>query len=236
MKKIMFVAAVAAAFAASADGLQSSNTVGYGQNGIRSGYSLVTAQFTGIGGTSAPLDALSAIGDEASDNVALSTVDEFGTAIDTYTWNDWAATTPCWVNDSYEPVTGVTVTPGMAFWVGGSSNSQGVQSAGEVGVEDVVVSLRSGYTLVGNPFPVSIALQDVVAGGDEAADNVALSTIDEFGTAIDTYTWNDWAAAEPCWVNDSYEPVEGVTFAPGEGLWAGGSNNSQYVRFPAPEL
>ena len=236
MKKIMFVAAVAAALAASADGLQSSNTVGYGQNGIRSGYSLVTAQFSGIGGTSAPLDALSAIGDEASDNVALSTVDEFGTAIDTYTWNDWAAATPCWVNDSYEPVTGVTVTPGMAFWVGGSSNSQGVQSAGEVGVEDVVVSLRSGYTLVGNPFPVSIALQDVVAGGDEAADNVALSTIDEFGTAIDTYTWNDWAAAEPCWVNDSYEPVEGVTFAPGEGLWAGGSNNSQYVRFPAPEL
>ena len=236
MKKIMFVAAVAAALAASADGIQSSNTVGYGQNGLRFGYSLVTPQFTGIGGTALSLDALQGVGSDASDNVNLAMVDEYGAAITTYTWNDWAAAEPCWVDDSYAPVSDVTVSAGQAFWTGGSSSDQLIRSAGEVCFQDVVVSLRFGYTLVGNPFPVSLALQDIVAGGDEASDNVTMATIDEYGAAITTYTWNDWAAAEPCWVDDSYAPVTDVTFAPGEGLWTGGSNNSQFVRFPAPEL
>ena len=204
----------------------------------------MVSQFTAVGGGVASLDSLQGIGTEAnpaSDNVALSTVDEYGTAIDTYTWNTWAAAAPCWVNDSYEPVTGVTIAPGQAFWTTGASDDQSIQSTGEVGVEDVVVSLRLGYTLVGNPFPVKIALQDLVAeSSDEetaaASDNVAISTIDEYGTAIDTYTWNTWAAAEPCWVNDSYEPVNGVEFAPGEGLWASGTSEAQSIRFPAPEL
>ena len=234
MKKLVF--GLAAAVAVDAFAIESANIVGYGQNGLRSGYSLVTAQFSGVGGTSLSLDGLVAVGDDTSDNVALSTVDEFGAPIATYTWNDWAAATPCWVNDSYEPIEAVTVSAGQAFWTGGSSDSQAIQSAGEVGLADVVVNLRSGYTLIGNPFPVSIALQDIVAGGDDAADNVSLSTIDEFGAPTATYTWNDWAAAEPCWVDDSYEPVTGVTFAPGEGLWTGASSDSQYVRFPAPEL
>ena len=234
MKKVMFGLAAAAAISAFA--IESANIVGYGQNGLRFGYSLVTPQFAGISGADLSLDGLTAVGDDTSDNVALSTVDEYGAPIATYTWNDWAAATPCWVNDSYEPVEGVTVASGQAFWTGGTSGSQAVQSAGEVGQSDVVVGLRFGYTLVGNPFPVSIALQDIVAGGDDAADNVSLSTIDEYGAPIATYTWNDWAAAEPCWVDDSYEPVTGVTFAPGEGLWTGASSDSQYVRLPAPEL
>ena len=236
MKKIMFVAAVAAGLGVFADGIESANTVGYGQNSLREGYTLVAAQFTGFGGTQLPLTGLTAVGEDTSDNVTLSTVDEYGTAVDTYAWNDWAAATPCWVNDSFEPVEGVTVTPGLAFWTSGSADGQKIMSAGEVGLSDVVVNLREGYTLVGNPFPVSIALQDIVAGGDEASDNVTLATIDEYGTAVDTYAWNDWVAATPCWVNDSFEPVEGITFAPGVGLWTSGSNSSQFVRLPAPEL
>ena len=238
MKKIMFVAAVAAAFAASADGLQSSNTVGYGQNGLRFGYSLVAAQFSGIGGVNLSLDSLSAGGTDASDNVTLATVDEYGTPIDVYAWNDWLdADNPCWVDGSFTPITGVTVTPGMAFWTSGSASDQIVRSAGEVGTQDVVVSLRFGYTLVGNPFPVDVALQDIIAGGDEASDNVTLATIDEYGTPIDVYAWNDWLDADnPCWVDGSFTPVENVSFAPGVGLWTSGSNNSQFIRFPAPEL
>lgn len=236
MKKLMFVAAVAAAFAASADGIQSSNTVGYGQNGLRFGYSLVTAQFSGIGGTNLSLDSLSASGTDASDNVTLSTVDEYGAPIDTYSWNDWALGSACWINDSYEKIEGVSVTPGMAFWTSGSDASQVIQSAGEVGFQDVVVNLRFGYTLVGNPFPVEVALQDIIAGGNEASDNVTLSTIDEYGAPIDTYSWNDWALGSACWINDSYEMVEGVTIAPGVGLWTSGSDASQFIRIPAPEL
>lgn len=236
MKKLMFTAAVAAGLVAFGDGLESVNTVGYGQNVLREGYSLVAAQFTGTGNTALSLDGLTAVGDDTSDNVTLSTVDEFGTPVATYAWNDWAAANPCWVDDSFVPVEDITVTAGMAFWTSGSSDGQAVMSAGEVGLSDVVVILREGYTLVGNPFPVSVALQDIVAGGDEASDNVTLSTIDEYGTPIVTYAWNDWAAAEPCWVDESFVPVESVTFAPGVGLWTSGSNDTQFIRIPAPEL
>jgi hypothetical protein len=125
MKKIMFVAAVAAAFAASADGIESSNTVGYGQNGLRFGYSLVTAQFSGVGGTNLSLDSLSASGTDASDNVTLATVDEYGTPIDVYAWNDWLdADNPCWVDGSFTPVENVSFAPGVGLWTSGSNNSQ----------------------------------------------------------------------------------------------------------------
>ena len=210
--------------------------VGYGNNGLRAGASLVAAQFVGVGGGTLALESLQGTGAGASDSVALSTVDEFGGPVATYTWNDWAAKTPCWVDDSYEPVTGVTVPAGQAFWVNGTAEDQSVQSAGEVMLKDVIVNLRAGATLTGNPFPVAFSLQDIVAGGDNASDNVALSTIDEFGGPVATYTWNDWAAETPCWVDDSYVPVEGVTIAAGEGLWTNGSSEAQFVRFPAPEL
>ena len=189
-----------------------------------------------IGGGANTLDAFTASGAEASDNVVLSTVDEFGTALDNYSWNDWACDKPCWVDEGYSPIEGVSFPAGVTFWTSGSSAEQIIQTAGEVGMADVTVVLREGYTLVGNPFPVSLALQDVVAGGDEASDNVTMATIDEFGTAVDTYSWNDWACETPCWVDDGYSPIEGVTIAPGQGLWTSGSNNSQFVRFPAPEL
>ncbi len=238
MKKLMFTAAVAAGLVAFGDGIESANTVGYGQNALRFGYSLVTAQFTGIGAVNLPLDMLSAAGTDASDNVTIATVDEYGTAVDTYAWNDWLdVDNPCWVDGSFTPISGVTVTPGMAFWTSGSESDQIIRSAGEVGMQDVVVALRFGYTLVGNPFPVSIDLQDIIAGGDEASDNVTLATIDEYGTAVDTYAWNDWLDPDnPCWVDGSFTPVENVSFAPGVGLWTSGSNDSQFIRLPAPEL
>ena len=103
-------------------------------------------------------------------------------------------------------------------------------------MKDVSVALRFGYTLLGNPFPVAVALQDIVAEGEACSDNVSISTIDSFGGLVATYTWNDWAADNACWVDDSYTPVEGVSIAPGQGLWAGASAATQAIRFPAPEL
>lgn len=176
------------------------------------------------------------MGADTSDNVVLSTVDEYGTAVTSYTWNDWASDAPCWVDDEFAPIEGVALVAGQAFWTSGSASDQGVQSAGEVGLKDVIVNLRFGYTLTGNPFPVAISLQDIVAEGEDTSDNVVLAKIDEYGTATESYAWCDWAADEPCWVDDSFAMVEGVTIAPGEGLWTSGSSDAQSVRFPAPEL
>ena len=235
MKKLMLGMVAAAAMVACAD-VESSNIVGYGNNSLCLGYSLITPQFVTVGGSNIALESLVAVGPEVSDNVTMSTIDEYGTPVTTYSWNDWMNEVPGWVDDEYAPYEGVKLAPGMGLWTSGSDATQQIQSAGEVGMSDVVVNLRLGYTLVGNPFPVAVDLQDIVAAGDEASDNVTMSTVDEYGTPVTTYSWNDWMCDTPCWVDEDYAPYEGVKIAPGQSLWTSGSSDTQSIRIPAPEL
>ena len=79
-------------------------------------------------------------------------------------------------------------------------------------------------------------LQSIIPTGDDTSDNVFIQTLTAGGLTLASYSWNDWACDEPCWVNDDYEKVEGVTFAPGQGLWIQGLSEEQSIRFPAPEL
>ena len=197
---------------------------------------MVTGQFVPVSSESIELQSIVATGDEASDNVCIETLDAYGRMAESYSWNDWAYESACWVDDGYEKVEGVTFAPGTGLWVQGAGSTQGIQTAGKVGSSDVTIDLRAGFTAVGNPYPVSVNLQDIIALGDETSDNVCIETLDAYGRMVESYSWNDWAAEEPCWVNDSYEKVEGVTFAPGDGLWVQGSSSGQSLRFPAPEL
>ena len=236
MKKLMIAAAALTAGFAMAD-IVSSDIVGYAQSGLKNGGTMTAAQFVNIGdATEMDIQQLAAVGDDAADNVVIQTLDFAGRTVDSYIWNDWVDTTPCWVNDSFEKVEGVTIAPGAAVWVQGTTTSQGIQSAGKVGTSDVVVTLKNGGTLAGNPFPVAIDIQDVVAQGTDAPDNVVIQTLDYAGRTVDSYIWNDWVDTTPCWVNDSFEKVEGVTIASGEGLWVQGTTTDQTIRFPAPEL
>ena len=197
---------------------------------------MATAQFANIGTEATPLQSIVPTGDDTSDNVYIQTLTAGGYTLDTYSWNDWAADEPCWVDDNYENVEGVTFAPGQGLWVQASSAGQGIQSAGRVRGNDVSVSLRGGFTAAGNPFPMPVDLQDIIATGDGTSDNVYIQTLTAGGYTLDTYSWNDWAADEPCWVDDNYEKVEGVTFEPGQGLWIQGSSTEQAIVFPAPEL
>lgn len=197
---------------------------------------MATPQFLNIGSDGMPLQSILPTGDDTSDNVFIQTLTAGGLTLNTYSWNEWACDEPCWVNDDYEKVEGVTFAPGAGLWVQGSSTTQGIQSAGQVGVEDVSVTLKSGFTAAGNPFPVAINLQDIIAEGSDTSDNVFIQTLTPGGLTLNTYSWNEWACDEPCWVNDDYEKVEGVTFAPGQGLWIQGSSDQQSIRFPALEL
>ena len=210
--------------------------VGYAQSGLQMNGTLLTPQFLPITGEGIALESLIATGDDASDNVQIQTLDAYGRTVDTYDWNDWAQSEPCWVDSDWEKVEGVTFSPGQGLFVMGSSNLQGIQSSGKVGTNDVVVTLRMNGTLAGNPFPVEIDLQDIIAGGTEASDNVQIQTLDAYGRTVESYDWNDWAQSEPCWVDADWEKVEGVKIAPGMGLFVMGSNDTQYLRFPAPQL
>ena len=58
-------------------------------------------------------------------------------------------------------------------------------------------------------------MESIVPTGDNVADNVSIQTCDAFGYTVDNYNWNDWVAENPCWVDDDYNVVTDVTFAPG---------------------
>ena len=212
--------------------------VGYAQSGLQSGGTMVAPKFLPINGETIALETLVPTGNSVSDNVSVQTLDEYGYTVGNYMWVDWAAATPCWIDaDTLEPVSNISFAPGQGLWVFGSASDQGLQSVGKVGINDVVVQLRSGGTGTGNPFPVSVTLDDILPEGTELSDNVSIQTLDEYGYTQSNYMWVDWAAANPCWIDaDTLEPVSGVTFVAGQGLWVFGSSDAQSIRFPAPEL
>jgi hypothetical protein len=132
-------------------------------------------------------------------------------------------------------VTDITFAPGQGLWVGGSADTQKLQSAGKVSLTDLAVRLQNGATATGNPFPISIALADIYPTGDNL-DDVNIQLLSSGGTTAATYSWNTYMYDTPRWVDDDMVEVEGVIFAPGQGLWVGGSADTQYLNFPAPEL
>lgn len=191
-----------------------------------------------------PIQAIKPTGEDLSDNINLQTLDFAGRTVASYLWVNWAGEggdQEAWIDaDTFDIVSDVTFTPGDGLWVTGSSTDQGIQTAGQVGTSDVVVALREGGTVTGNPFPVSLNLQEIVPEGADTSDNVNLQTLDFAGRTVASYLWVNWAGEDgdqEAWIDaDTFDIVTDVTFAPGEGLWVTGSSNSQSIRFPAPEL
>jgi hypothetical protein len=104
--------------------------------------------------------------------------------------------------------------------------------------------LQNGATLVAPQFldvgEAGFSLDSFTPTGTELSDNISIMQIDEFGGEVATYVWIEWGGDngdEKCWSLDGAgEKTEGVTFAPGEGLWVQGSSTSQYLTIPAPTL
>ena len=210
---------------------------------------MVSAQFINIGNSiSNDLQSIIPIGDGIQDTVKIQTLNAYGQTVNTYMWVDGAdLDTPttgfCWADPNYTAkTTGVAFGPGQGLWVYGSSTSQALQSAGEVNTSDVSVQLRNNATPCGNPFPVSVDLQDILPSGDGIQDVVKIQTLNPYGQTVATYMWVDGAdldtpATGSCWADPNYTAkTTGVTFAPGAGIWVYGSSTSQYLTFPAPEL
>ena len=220
--------------------------VGYAQSKTRDvGVSFITAQFLGISQTTMPLQSIIPVGANA-DGANLQTLDASGRTLTSYTWAEgyaddgtdrWDLTG--WVDESGYLINGVAFENGAGLAIFG--NGSDVQTAGKVGGEDVAIITRSaGVTCIGNPFPVSVDLQDLLMTGANA-DGANLQTLDASGRTLTSYTWAEGYADDgtDCWnltgwADDSGYLVTGVTFAPGEGIVVFG--NGATIIFPAPAL
>ena len=81
----------------------------------------------------------------------------------------------------------------------------------------------------------AVSLSSIVPVGDDL-DDVNIQLLSSGGKTTTTYFWNTYMYETPRWVDDAMTEVEGVKFAPGQGLWVGGSADTQYLNIPAPEL
>ena len=204
---------------------------------------MVSAQFLNVGGENVSIDTLVPLGDDTEYNVQIQTLDAYGRTLDTYIWipgDDVGEESNCWTDEDMESKASVSFAPGQGLWTFADSADQALQSAGKVGTSDVTVQLRSGAIGVGNPFPVSIGLQDIIPVGEDVEYNVQIQTLDAYGRTLETYIWvpgADIGEESNCWTDENMEEkISGISFAPGQGLWVFADNDSQYIRFPAPEL
>ena len=201
---------------------------------------MVTPQFLPVAGGEFKLEDITPVGGDTVDNINIKVLAAYGRTVDgcDYTWVDYVAAYPCWVDGDYNEVKDVSFTAGQGLWIYGSAADQGVQTVGKVGKDDVIVNLRKGAVGTGNPFPTAVALQDILAEGKDVVDNVNIKILDAYGHTVTgcDYTWVDYVSQDPCWVDGDYTIVDDVSFDPGQGLWVYGSSDAQTIRFPAPEL
>ena len=214
--------------------------VGYSSNELRYGSIGLVPQFVSTSGGEIDLQDIKC-NDAASDSVSFKILNNIGIGGDSYFWINWYGDNgdeSCWVDGEFNKVEGMKIQPGQGMWVAGDSSDQIFQSAGQVSKSDVVVQLRYGSTMTGNPTPVEIDLQDIVCS-DNCSDSVSFKVLNNIGIGGDSYFWINWYGDngdESCWVDGEFNKVEGMKIQPGQGLWIAGDNDEQFVTFPGVEL
>ena len=230
------------------NGIMSADVVGYASNNLRWGSIGLVPQFAGVASADGSFDLQTiTCSANSSDSVSFSVLNDTGLNGDSYLWIDYyenpetGELESCWVNDEFEKVTDYTLKPGEALWVQADSTDQLFQSAGRVNTSDVSVQLRFGSTLTGNPFPVTLDLQDITCS-ENSSDSVSFSILNDTGLNGDSYLWIDYyenpetGVTESCWVNDEFEKVKDFKVTPGMGLWVQADHSDQYITFPGVEL
>ena len=219
-----------------AEGLTSENIVGYATSELADGNKLVGAQFLPVSGEGYDIQKIVAAGSDVESYVTLQTLTPGGKAKEIFSWDTWLyveSGDAKWIDD--KGIATRTFQPGEALWVSGQAGYT-IQTAGQVGTEDVVASLVDGNVAINNPFPVKVNIQDIVATGADVESYVTLQTLTTGGKAKEIFSWDTWLyveAGDAKWIDD--KGIATRDFDPGEGLWVSGQAGYT-LRIPAPTL
>jgi len=186
MKKLMFVAAIAA-MAGSAFCIESANTVGYASKAVEAGkYYLIGVQFNdAASATKGSIDMNSLIGlsstippgtydSDFADTPEILVVTASG-GYDAYYYisdatdeNDDPLGYNCWADsDGYELTDAAKLLLGKGFWFKSPKVSGTITTSGEVCAEaaKVVAFPANMYDIVANPFPTALSFANVTMTG-----------------------------------------------------------------------
>ena len=251
-KTMIAIAALcgAVAFQAKADGVVSSDVVGYDSIGLRSGAKGVGGAFVSVSGAELTLGDLAAIGYDAAEGYAdfqiqAKQLDPYGRGGTTYYWADFEEegdTYKGWYDEDMNPYNDLSLLPGEGLWVYAPNSSFQLQSAGAVSKTSIAVTLRSGAKMVSNPMPTTLQLGEITVAGYNTEDGYAdfqiqAKKLDAFGRGDTTYYWADFDEEGDTyygWFDEDMNDYNDVEVAAGEGLWIYSPSTAFSVVFPSP--
>ena len=241
-------------------GLESANVVGYSSVCTTNGCKALGASFAPVTSTM-NLQDLKVTGynhEEGFDGeLNVQFLDGIGKTTDMYYWIDIPADEEDpesvafygWYDGSDTLVENVTINPGDGLWVFSSSKDFGLQSAGQVIKTSTAVTLNNGgMSMVANPIPMDIDLQDIFVGGYNHEDGfegeINVQFLDVIGKTDAMYYWID-IPADPedpesvafyGWYDGEDTLVENVTVGAGTALWTYSDSNAYSLIFPGVSL
>ena len=252
MKKLMFVAALAATAALWADGLESANTVGYQTTTVKANdMTMIGIQFTDTGST----DGISINSIKGDFTGGLST----GDSDNLYVWDAVNGYTtyfyyigedpdPAYDNKWYEAgnedePTENKIAPGQAMWYVRLGTATDVTFAGEVLGSDKTIPVKANdMTMFCSPYPTAVSIQDLgvanPTGGLSTGDSDNLFVWDAVN-GYTTYFYYIGEDPDPAYDNKWYEagneeePTEN-TIVPGQAAWYVRLGTATTISFESP--
>lgn len=252
MKKLMFVAALAATAALWADGLESANTVGYQTTTVKANdMTMIGIQFTETGSTdgiainSIKGDFTAGLSSGESDNLIV------WDAVNGYTWYFFYAgedPDPAYDYKWYEmgneeEPTENKIAPGQAMWFVRLGTATDVTFAGEVlGTDKAIPVKADDMTMFCSPYPTETPIQDLTVANPTAGLSSGESDNLIAWDATNGYIWYFYyvgeepdAAYDYKWyeMGNEEEPTTN-TLAPGQAAWYVRLGNATTISFESP--
>ena len=232
----------------------SSNVVGYQKLQLQSGYNLIANGFRVVGTDEAPSlqDMFNDMESNGTGTAALETSDNLkawtGTGYSTYWYYDGGDGDATYDKKWYSAADESTPTQdGLDISEGAWYISRGATTltvAGEVGTEDVEISLQVGYNLVANPFPSDISLNgDIDWSAMGIVGTAALETSDNIktwtGTGYTTYWYYDGGDGDATYDKKWYSAADESTpttdkIPAGAGFWLIHRGSAATITLPSP--
>ena len=136
----------------------------------------------------------------------------------------------------------VEIQAGQGLWVANTANcAANFQSAGEVGASDIIQPLNEegGFVMVGNSFPVSVKLKDIVVSTETTTSlrrKVQIQLLSKTGKTITTYRWEGQSGKT--WIAEkSTDDMGDIEIPAGQAMWVANTANCEAtMRVAAPEF
>lgn len=236
MKKLMIAASAALCAAVGfGDGITSANVVGYSTTELCAGAKATGASFLSIGEDGCKLTDIVPTGfDKTTGGVAIQILDNYGLMAKIYKYykgGRGSFATDGWYDGTTRITTenDVVFAPGTGLWMTGS-DGYSFQTSGQVLFDNVVCKLRTGATMIANPYPMSLKLTNITpAGFEKTSGGVAIQILDNYGMTTKTYKYYKGGRAAYA-VDGWYDGTTRITlendvaFEPGAGLWVDGAD------------